>query len=470
MGAGCKNQCPTCRCARKATIVGAGLVGSLWAVYLGKAGYEVDVFERRPDMRLVKQSAGKSINLATSYRGWKALDEVGLGDTIRNLALPMGGRTLHAPDGQLSYQPYGQEGQAIWSVSRGAINEALIEAAETYPTVRFHFNEECVGAEPHSGKLHFINSLTAEKTEHQAEQIFVADGAFSSVRYHGFQRMDQFNFSQEYIPDGYREILLPARPDGTYALDPSSLHIWPRGRFMLIALPNADGSFTCTLFMPFRGEEYNFESLNTKEKAEQFFQDVFPDFYALMPEVAEAWEQHPLSSLAIIRCYPWTKGKMVLMGDAAHATVPFFGQGMNCGFEDCSVLWELMQKHEENWPLIFDAFQRLRKPNGDAVQDLSLQNYLVMRDKVSDPTFQLVQRIERLLSERYPATYFPLYTMVSFSGIAYEEALRKGNEQEGRIRAFISLHQLTPEIEHHELSALVETLWEVSPESETVLA
>lgn len=465
MGAGCKNQCPTCRCTRKATIVGAGLVGSLWAVYLGKAGYEVDVFERRPDMRLVKQSAGKSINLATSYRGWKALDEVSLGDTIRALALPMGGRTLHATDGQLSYQPYGQEGQAIWSVSRGAMNQALIEAAESYPNVRFHFNEECVGADPESGKLQFKNSILANQTEHQAERIFATDGAFSAVRYHGFQRQDQFNYSQQYIQDGYREILLPAKPDGSYALDASSLHIWPRGRFMLIALPNADGSFTCTLFMPFRGETYNFESLDSREKVEQFFKEVFPDFYALMPDVAESWENHPLSSLAIIRCYPWVSGKIVLMGDAAHATVPFFGQGMNCGFEDCSVLWELMQKHQENWPMIVDEYQRLRKPNGDAVQDLSLQNYLVMRDKVSDPAFQLVQRIERLLSERYPATYFPLYSMVSFSGIAYEEALRRGNAQEERIREFIEVHQITSGIPQDELIALLETLWNVSSES-----
>lgn len=409
MGNDCLNNCPTCACAKTATIVGAGLVGSLWAVYLNKAGYKVNVYERRPDMRLNQISAGKSINLATSYRGWKALDAVGIGDQIREIAIPMYGRTLHHLDGTTSYQPYGNEGQAIYSVSRGAINSKLMSIAEEKPETQIHFNQECVQVDLEQGKVDFKNTLTGEITTTKADVVFAADGAFSAVRYHGMQKSDQFNFSQQYIQDGYREILLPANADGSYKLAKETLHIWPRGRFMLIALPNFDGSFTCTLFMPFEGHEYCFRNLNTKEQVTDFFKTLFPDFYELMPSVAENWEDHPLSSLAIIRCFPWTNGKVALMGDAAHATVPFFGQGMNCGFEDCSVLWTLMEAHKDNWQEIFKSYEKLRKPNGDAVQDLSLQNYLVMRDKVTDADYLLLQKIERRINYLYPDLYFPLY-------------------------------------------------------------
>lgn len=443
MGAGCQNQCPTCRCAKKASIIGAGLVGSLWAMYLSKAGYQVDVYERRPDMRLQQMSAGKSINLATSARGWKALDAIGVGDEIRKMAIPMYSRTLHPLDAKMSQQPYGKDGEAIYSVSRGALNATLMTLAEKDSKVRFHFNQECIHAETATGKLIFKSTENQEISEIQADLIFATDGAFSAVRYHGMQRLDQFSFSQQYIPDGYREILLPANPDGSYKLHKETLHIWPRGRFMLIALPNADGSFTCTLFMPFDGHEYCFNALDNQSKVEDFFKEIFPDFYQLHPQVAEEWEKHPLSSLAIIRCFPWTQGKTVLMGDAAHATVPFFGQGMNCGFEDCTILFDLMQEYEENWALILPEYEKRRKPNTDAMQELSLQNYLVMRDRVRDPEYQLIQRIERRLSVMYPESYFPLYSMVSFTNIPYETALKKGNEQEAKIRKLIEEHQLT---------------------------
>ncbi|MBK7761776.1 MAG: FAD-dependent monooxygenase [Bacteroidetes bacterium] len=454
MGAGCNNNCPTCKCTKTATIIGAGLVGSLWAIYLNKAGYHVDIYERRSDMRKENISAGKSINLATSYRGWKALDEVGAGDEIRKIAIPMSGRTLHQIEGDLQYQPYGNAGQAIYSVSRGGINSKLMDIAEAKDT-HIHFNEECIGVEMAEGKATFRNTLNGVVTEVKSEVVFATDGAFSAARYLGMQKTDRFNYSQLYIADGYREILLPANEDGSYKLDKESLHIWPRGRFMLIALPNLDGSFTCTLFMPFDGHTYCFNKLTSKEKVNDFFKEVFPNFYELMPDIAEQWEQHPLSSLAIIRCYPWTHGKMALMGDAAHATVPFFGQGMNCGFEDCTVMYELMQKHKENWPAVFDEYQQIRKPNGDAVQDLSLQNYLVMRDKVGDPHFQLIQKIERRINYLYPDQYFPLYSMVSFTNIEYKTALQKGNEQEAMIESLIKKNKLTHESELNEIDNLI---------------
>jgi len=440
---------------KTALIIGSGLVGSLWAVYLSKAGYQVDVYERRSDMRLSKMSAGKSINLAMSFRGWKALDEVGIGDRIREIAIPMYGRTLHHIDGQTKYQPYGNNDQAIYSVSRGDINATLMSIAEQNPDVRIHFNQECIDMNVKQGKATFRHANDNELQEVQADVIFATDGAFSAARYHGMQKLDRFNYSQHYIPDGYREILLPAKPDGTHKLSANTLHIWPRGRFMLIALPNFDGSYTCTLFMPFDGDVHCFNNLTSKEKVTAFFQEVFPDFYDMMPEVADHWENHPLSSLAIIRCYPWVHGNTALMGDAAHATVPFFGQGMNCGFEDCSVMWELMQKHQENWPDIFSEYQRMRKPNGDAVQDLSLQNYIVMRDKVADPDFLLLQKIERRVNFLYPDRYFPLYTMVSFTNIEYITALTKGNEQEEMIKKLIADHGISEETTEEHIDQII---------------
>jgi kynurenine 3-monooxygenase len=455
MSAGCLNNCPNCKCSKSAIIIGAGLVGSLWAVYLSKAGYKVDVYERRPDMRLQKMSAGKSINLATSYRGWKALDEVGIGDEIRKIAIPMYGRTLHHQHGDTNYQPYGNNDQAIYSVSRGEINAKLMSIAEENPFVHIQFNAECINIDFIQDKAIFKDTVTSEITEASADVIFATDGAFSAARYHGMQKLDQFNYSQQYIPDGYREILLPANEDGTHKLSLNTLHIWPRGRFMLIALPNFDGSYTCTLFMPFENDQYCFNNLTSKEKVTEFFKEVFPDFYEMMPTVADAWEDHPLSSLAIIRCFPWTHRKLALMGDAAHATVPFFGQGMNAGFEDCSVMWELMNKHMDNWPVIFKEYENLRKPNGDAVQDLSLLNYIVMRDKVADADFLLLQKIERRINYLYPDKYFPLYSMVAFTNIEYHTALTKGQEQEAMIQQIIQEKGITSSTSDEDIDKLI---------------
>lgn len=430
---------------KQATIIGSGLVGSLWAVYLGKAGYNVKLFERRPDMRKATLSAGKSINLATSYRGWKALDEMEIGDEIRKIAIPMYGRTMHALDGKKTYQPYGINDQAIYSVSRGEINCKLMDIAERTGNTEISFNEECIGADLKNGIVHLKNSETGKLTEYKSDVVFGTDGAFSAIRYNAMQKLDRFTYSQNFIEDGYREILLPANADGSYKLDKNTLHIWPRGRFMLIALPNFDGSFTCTLFMPFEGHEHCFNNLTSKEKVNTFFKTVFPNFFEMMPNIAEAWEDHPLSSLAIIRCFPWTHGKVALMGDAAHATVPFFGQGMNAGFEDCSVMYSLMKKHKEDWPKIFKEYEQLRKPNGDAVQDLSLLNYVVMRDKVADPAFLLQQKVERRMAELYPGNYFPMYSMVSFSEIEYQVALNKGKEQDKTIQELIRTHNISNE-------------------------
>ena len=411
-------------------IIGAGLVGSLWAVYLSKAGYKVTIYERRSDIRKAEISAGKSINLALSNRGWKALDAVGVGDEIRKIAIPMYGRMMHDTNGNLTYQQYGKDGQAIYSVSRGKINATMMDIAENYGDATIHYNHECIKVDPVKGIVHLKNTETVEELEKQADLVFGADGAFSAVRYTSMQKLDRFNYSQNYISDGYREILLPANADGSYQMDKNALHIWPRGRFMLIALANEDGSFTCTLFMPHEGDANAFDKLKSKADVDQFFKTTFPDFYDMMPSVAEAWEDHPLSSLAIVRCYPWTAGKVALMGDAAHATVPLYGQGMNAGFEDCTVLSDLMKKHNENWAAIFDEYSETRKPDGDALQDLSLYNYHVMRDYVADPDFLLRKKIEAKFSTLYPEKWMPLYSQVTFSSIRYSDAIKRGKFQD----------------------------------------
>jgi kynurenine 3-monooxygenase len=416
---------------KEVIIIGAGLVGSLWAVYLSKAGYSVTIYERRSDIRKAEISAGKSINLALSNRGWKALDAVGVGDEVRKIAIPMYGRMMHDLKGNLTYQQYGKDGEAIFSVSRGKVNATMMDIAEKYGNATIHYNHECKRVDLKNGIVYLKNTLTGEEFEHQAALVFAADGAFSAVRYNSMQKLDRFQYSQNYIADGYREILLPANPDGSYRMDKDALHIWPRGRFMMIALANEDGSFTCTLFMPHSGGEHAFDKLTSKEAIDNFFKEVFPDFYEMMPNIADAWEDHPLSSLAIIRSYPWTHGKTALIGDAAHATVPFYGQGMNAGFEDCTVLWDLMQKHNHDWTAIFDEYSRERKPDGDALQDLSLDNYYVMRDYVSDPAFLLRKKIEAKFSELYPEKWMPLYSQVTFSEIRYSVAYKQGQVQNG---------------------------------------
>lgn len=415
---------------KSAIIVGAGLVGSLWAVYLSKAGYKVTIYERRSDIRKAEISAGKSINLALSARGWKALDTVGVGDEIREIAIPMYGRTMHDLEGNLTYQPYGKEDEAIYSVSRGGVNARLMDIAEEKGGATIHYNHDCVGADTKNGIVHLKNKETGELLSDKADVVFAADGAFSAVRYNAFQKLDRFNFSQHYIKDGYREILLPPGSNGEYQIEKNALHIWPRGRFMLIALANEDGSFTCTLFMPHEGDDNAFDKLDSKEKVDHFFKTIFPDFYEMMPNIADAWEDHPLSSLAIMRSYPWHDGKAALIGDSAHATVPFYGQGMNGAFEDCTVLDGLMKKHNEDWEKVFEEYSVVRKPDGDALQDLSLHNYYVMRDFVADPEFLLQKKIEAKFSKLYPDKWLPLYSQVTFSHIRYSDAHKNGLHQD----------------------------------------
>ncbi len=358
-----------------------------------------------------------------------SLKAAGIDKEIEKIAIPMSGRIMHSQDGELTYQAYGKKEEAIYSVSRGHLNAIMMNLAEERGNSTIHYNHQCLGADLKNGKITLKDLQTGEVFEDQADVVFAADGAYSAIRYNSMQKVDRFNFSQFYVEDGYKELLLPADKNGNYQIEKNALHIWPRGRFMLIALPNEDGSFTCTLFMPYENHEYAFNDLDSDEKIDQFFKTVFPDFYAMIPNLIENWHQNPLSSMSITRCYPWTIGKFALLGDSAHSTVPFYGQGMNAGFEDCFVMWKLFQKHGE-WEKTFDEYQKIRKPDGDALQDLSLDNYYVMRDHVANENFLLQKKIEAKIHKNHPDKWVPLYTQVSFSNIRYSEAYKNGNVQE----------------------------------------
>jgi kynurenine 3-monooxygenase len=407
-------------------IIGAGLVGSLLSIYLRKRGYKVDVYERRPDMRREDISAGKSINLALSNRGWRPLSEVGLEEKLNELIIPMHGRMMHDLGGNLSFQPYGKEGQAINSISRGGLNSLLMDTAESQG-VQFHFNARCTS-------IDFENTIAyVEKgdvsLEIKTDLIFGADGAFSAVR-SAMQKTERFNYSQDFIPHGYKELSFPVTANDDFALDKNALHIWPRKDYMLIALPNLDKSFTVTLFLAFEGE-YSFNNLVSDEDIEQFFNSEFKDAKALMPDLVKEFRQNPPSSLVTVRSYPWVKNNVCVIGDAAHAIVPFYGQGMICGFEDCYVLNTLLEKNDDDWAVTLDEFEKQRKPDTNAIADLALENFVVMRDKVGDENFLLRKQIEAHLNSLFPDKWIPLYSMVTFNeNMRYSEALAKGKKQE----------------------------------------
>lgn len=443
---------------KKATVAGAGLVGSLWAVYLAKRGYKVDIYENRSDLREANLSAGKSINLALSDRGWKALEKVGLGDEIRKVAIPMYGRMIHAVDGSLTHQPYSVNGDAIWSVSRGGLNCVLMDLAEAQGNVDIHFNHKCTGVDLETGSATFSARETGGKVVTDPGLLFGTDGAFSAVR-KAMQRTDRFNYQQEYIEHGYKELSIRPNEDGTHKIEKNALHIWPRGEFMLIALPNLDGSFTCTLFHPYGGE-VGFDALDTDEKVVAFFKSTFPDAYELMPHLLEDWHENPTSSLVIIRCFPWTKnGKVALLGDASHAIVPFYGQGMNAGFEDCTIFEQFLEETDENWETAMKLYEEERKPNGDAIAELAMRNFVEMRDLTGDPKFLLQKQIERKFAKIHPGKWMPLYAMVTFTDIPYAKANNQGKIQDAIMEEIMAMPNIEENWDSDEvMSAMLEKL------------
>lgn len=411
------------------TIIGAGLVGSLMSILFAKRGYRVHVYERRPDMRKAGVYGGRSINLALSERGWRGLEKAGIASEVRKMAIPMYGRVMHDLAGNLSYQPYGKEGQAIFSVSRGGLNQLLMQLAEDVG-VKLHFDQRCTEVDLQTNHCTMEDMGTGKSYGLDSDVLIGTDGAFSALR-SALQKTDRFDYQQFYIEHGYKELTIAPNTKGEFALEEvEALHIWPRGHYMMIALPNPDKTFTCTLFFPFEGNP-SFESLNSPEAVRDFFLKTFPDAVPLMPTLLEDFRHNPASSLVTVKCYPWAKGNTLLLGDAAHAIVPFYGQGMNCGFEDCAVLDELLENDSMPMENIFDAFQQRRKPNADAVAELALRNFIEMRDLVADPAFLLRKRVEASMNTMFGDRWVPLYSMVTFRpDISYAHALAEGHRHD----------------------------------------
>lgn len=410
----------------KVTIVGAGLVGSLLAIFLAKRGHQVTVFERRGDPRKTDVYAGRSINLVVSHRGWTALRAAGVEDAVRAITVPVHARMTHDRDGTLNRLPYSIDNLAIDAVSRGELNRRLLTEAEKLPGVRVHFDHECVDVDFGSARTVFAHQ--GASVVEDADVVFGCDGASSAVR----QKMmhGRFNYSQEFLEHDYRQVVFPAGPDGAPQMDPGCLQIWPRRFFMMMGLANPDGSFTGTLFMPntHTQDAPGFDTVQTEAQATAFFSEHFADIPPLVPDVVQQYLHNPQSTLTVIRCDPWqVNGTAALVGDAAHAVVPFYGEGMNAGYEDCTVLNDLLDAHgDDNWREVLVRYAAARKPNADAIADLSLRNFIEMRDLVADPQFLLRKKIEGRLQAKHPEQWMPLYSQVKFSNIPYLDAWNEG--------------------------------------------
>jgi kynurenine 3-monooxygenase len=417
--------------SQKVIIVGAGLSGSLLSIFLARRGFTVEVYERRADMRKVRMSAGKSINLALSARGIHALEQVGLAEKVLTNAIPMKGRMIHMGPGELSFQPYGKnDNEYINSISRSELNIILMNEAEKFSGVRFHFNHRCTGMNLETKTAHFVNETTSEKVAVTGDTVIGTDGSASALRME-FLKTGFFNFSQTYQDYGYKELNIPVAANGSFRIEKNALHIWPRGSYMMIALPNIEGDFTCTLFMSHSKGERNLDQLTTKEAVTNFFKEIMPDALPLMPTLLDDFFAHPTGNLLTIKCFPWNiGGKALLIGDASHAMVPFFGQGMNCCFEDCYYFDTLLEKYGADWEKIFTEFSNIRKENADAISDLAVENFVEMRDLVAHKDFILKKKADVLLEERFPESFIPKYSMVSFHRIPYALAMKRGQIQD----------------------------------------
>lgn len=417
----------------KVVLIGAGLAGSLLAIYLAKRGIEVEVYEARPDMRKVKISAGRSINLALSDRGIAALREVGLDEYMLQEAIPMYGRMVHTLDGKTKFLAYsGRQGEYINSVSRAGLNCELMNRAEEFPNVKIFFNHRCKAFDCETGEALIEDVTRGCEIKVKGDTLIATDGAGSAVRnsmLHGC--IPRFNFSQSWLEHGYKELHIPPGKNGEFLMEKNALHIWARHSFMMIALPNPDGSFTCTLFLAHEGQENSFEQLKDADSLIKFFAKYFPDALPLMPTLIEDFFSNPTGNLGTIRCFPWNvAGKALLLGDAAHAIVPFYGQGMNCAFEDCRILNLLIEKHGYDWQKVFQIFGKMRKPNTDAIADMAEENFYEMRDAVADPVFQRKRELETKLEQLFP-DYFSKYSMVTFrEDLPYLVAKQRGNAQD----------------------------------------
>jgi kynurenine 3-monooxygenase len=422
--------------ATKFVLIGSGLAGGLLAAYLGRRGYDVDLYERRADPREGNIVGGRSINLALSTRGIYALEQLGIADEVLRHAIPMRGRMIHDKSGALHFSPYDRDpNKFINSIGRAALNTTVIEAAQRYQNVRVHFNHRCIEVDFDSATANLVPSgveaaVSAANSDHQiiraqGDAVIGVDGAFSAVRQSMQKEIASFEYDESYLAHGYKELTIPPAPKGAWRMEKEALHIWPRKSFMMIALPNPDGSFTCTLFWEFEGPR-SFATTKTDDEIRRFFEAEFPDAVPLMPSLLDDFKTNPTGSLVTIRCAPWFyKNKVALVGDAAHAVVPFYGQGMNAAFEDCVVLDECLAEFPEDRQRGFAEYFARRKKNADALADLAVQNFIEMRDKTASQTFRAKKKLDHLLEGLLPGIYLPLYTMVTFTRIPYSRAARR---------------------------------------------
>ena len=427
--------------ATKFVLIGSGLAGGLLAAYLGRRGYEVDLYERRADPREGNIVGGRSINLALSTRGIHALEQLGIAAEVLRHAIPMRGRMIHDKSGALHFSPYDRDpNKYINSIGRAALNATVIEAAQHYPNVRVHFNHRCTDVDPNSATANLILSgveaaVPAANSDHQiikarGDAVIGVDGAFSAVRQSMQKKIGGFEYDESYLAHGYKELTIPPAPDGSWRMEKEVLHIWPRKSFMMIALPNPDGSFTCTLFWEFEGPR-SFATTKTDDEIRRFFEEEFPDAVPLMPSLLDDFKTNPTGSLVTIRCAPWFyKDKVALVGDAAHAVVPFYGQGMNAAFEDCVVLDECLAEFPHDRQRAFAEYFARRKENADALADLAVQNFIEMRDKTALRVFRAKKKLDHLLEGLLPGIYLPLYAMVTFSRMPYAEAAQRAQLQD----------------------------------------
>jgi kynurenine 3-monooxygenase len=412
-------------------LIGSGLAGGLLAAYLGRRGYEVELYERRADPRAGNFVGGRSINLALSTRGIHALEQLGIADEVLRHAIPMRGRMIHDRSGNLLFAAYDRDpNKWINSVGRASLNTTVIEAARRYSNVQVSFNHRCTDVDFHSATAQLLNTSTSERVESSGDAVIGVDGAFSAVRQAMQKKLDRFDYTESHLAHGYKELTIPPARDGTWRIEKNALHIWPRKSFMMIALPNPDGSFTCTLFWEFEGPR-SFATMKTDDDVRRFFDEEFADAVPLMPTLLQDFRENPIGSLVTIRCTPWSyRDKAALVGDAAHAVVPFYGQGMNAAFEDCVVLDECLAAFPENREAAFAEYFARRKENADALADLAVQNFIEMRDKTASRVFRAKKKIDHGLEGLLPGIYLPLYAMVSFTRIPYAEAARRARRQD----------------------------------------
>jgi kynurenine 3-monooxygenase len=445
---------------QRIVIIGAGLCGSLLAIRLAQRGYKVRLVEKRADMRKNKIAAGRSINLALSDRGLRALRLVGLEAAIRPLCIPMNGRMIHAVSGATQGFSYsGRVGECINSVSRSGLNSVLLDAAEALENIEIFFQTDCIKADFKTGEVTFFD-IEKKVTWREASAIILGTDGAGSILRQGFLNHSaslRFNFAQDFLSHGYKELTIPAGKNNAFCMEKNALHIWPRGTYMLIALPNLDGSFTATLFLPYTGSEWSFEQLSTKEKVLVFFETQFPDALHLMPDIGETFFAHPTGTLGTIKCFPWQhQGKFLLLGDAAHAIVPFYGQGMNASFEDVLVFDTLLDQYSNDWEALFHAYQTTRKKDTDAIADLAIDNFYEMRDQVSNPTFIKKRALELALEQQFPNDYYSKYSMVTFrADMPYSEAMQHGRAQDTLL---LSLCAKTTDVQALDLKKVVKKI------------